>query len=389
MASVEQRATHWRVVWRQSGEKQYELFPTSAQAERFCQLVEAHGNRWPHGWTRGHGLAEQHSDVPTFAEWATRAINSRSRANDRTRHDYRRDVDLHLAEPFGAVPLDLITREMVGQWLIKLSKTASAKTVKNVHGLASSIVADAVSAQIVPYNPFRGALKSVPKVKVEEMVFLSRGEFDTMLAGVGQAYQPLVRLLALTGLRWSEATALRVSDIDVLARKLRVVRAWKRTPESYFELGEPKSERARRTITIPKSLAEDLIPLTASRRDQEFLFLSPMGRPVRHANFRERVWLPAVKAMQRCDTHAAAAKPCGCAGTVTKTPRIHDLRHSHASWLIAAGYSLVRIQYRLGHESIKTTIDRYGHLEAEAGDEITAALDGVPTELPTPDPAEL
>ena len=53
---------------------------------------------------------------------------------------------------------------------------------------------------------------------------------------------------------------------------------------------------------------------------------------------------------------------------------MHDLRHSHASWLIAAGVPLPIIQYRLGHESIKTTSDRYGHMLPGAGDVAAAAM---------------
>jgi len=51
---------------------------------------------------------------------------------------------------------------------------------------------------------------------------------------------------------------------------------------------------------------------------------------------------------------------------VATRPRIHDLRHTHVSWLIAAGVTPAVIQARLGHESITTTIDRYGHLFPDA-----------------------
>lgn len=387
MASVEPRASDYRVVWRQDGAKQFERFPTDRQADKFRKLVEAHGNRWPSGWIKGHGFTDQLPDAPTFTDWAARAIKSRSRANARTRHDYQRDIDRHLTGPFGALQVNEISREHVGKWLIEISQTISAKTVKNVHGLASSIMADAVTAGHTTTNPFRGAVAALPTVRHEEMVFLSRGEFDTLLARVSADYALLVQTLAMTGLRWSEATALRVRDLDVLGKRIGVSRAWKRTPESYFVIGEPKSVRSRRTITIPDSLARALIPLT-TRDGEEFLFLSPMGRPVRHANFRQRAWLPAIRATQRCDTHRDAVKPCGCAGTLTKTPRIHDLRHSHASWLIAARVPLPAIQRRLGHESITTTIDRYGHLAPELDAEITAALDGIPAAALELDPVD-
>lgn len=376
MASVEQVTTGWRVVWRQAGVKQYERFAGHAQAAKFRLLVEAHGNRWPDGWIKGHGFTGT-SDTPTFTDWAKRAIAARSRANDRTRHDYTRDVTLHLEPTFGDTPIGDITREQVGQWLIELAGKRSPKLVKNVHNLASSILTDAMHDGLVTSNPFRGAVAALPSVKHEEMVFLSRGEFDQLLAHVSEAYRSLVLTLAMTGLRWSEATALRICDVDVLAKRITVVRAWKRTPESYFVLGEPKSRQSRRTISIPDSLAAALVPLV-TRSGDELLFLTAWDRPVRHANFRQRVWLPAIRAAQRCDTHQQAEKPCGCPGTLTKTPRIHDLRHSHISWLVAAGWNLVKVQRRAGHESITTTIGTYSHLAPDDADEITAALDQRP-----------
>ena len=53
--------------------------------------------------------------------------------------------------------------------------------------------------------------------------------------------------------------------------------------------------------------------------------------------------------------------------------RFHDLRHTHVAWLIAGGAPLPHIQARLGHESITTTIDTYGHLLA-AGDELISRI---------------
>ena len=71
--------------------------------------------------------------------------------------------------------------------------------------------------------------------------------------------------------------------------------------------------------------------------------------PVRGPNFYTNVWVPAL----------ARAKEAG----LTKKPRVHDLRHTNASWLIQAGIHLTVVQRDLGHESIQTTSDRYGHLD--------------------------
>lgn len=377
MASIEERPNDHRVVWRQGGIKQWEKFETRAEAADFAAMVKAHGDQWPYGWVKGHGFTGGPSHAPTFETWAARSIASRATANERTRHDYLRDLERHILPTFGPLPLDRITRELVGTWLIeRKAEGVSPKTLKNLHGLASSVMQAAVEEGLTPANPFRGAMRSLPSVRQEEMVFLTRGEFDTLVSHVPEAYRPLVLTLGLAGLRWSEATALRVGDLDVMTRRLTITRAWKRTPENHFVIGEPKSRRSRRTITVPPSLLDALLPLIVGRGDSEWLFLSRQGRPIRHSNFRARVWVPAVRGMQRCDTHAALEGPCRCPGTVAKAPRIHDTRHSHASWLIAAGVNLPAIQRRLGHESITTTVDRYGHLVPETDDEISAALDG-------------
>ncbi len=82
---------------------------------------------------------------------------------------------------------------------------------------------------------------------------------------------------------------------------------------------------------------------------EDLLFVSSRGLPLRSGPFHTRVWQPAVTA-----------------AALGVRPRVHDLRHSHASALIAAGVSLPVVQRRLGHESITTTIDVYGHLAPDA-----------------------
>ncbi|MFQ5948974.1 MAG: tyrosine-type recombinase/integrase, partial [Acidimicrobiia bacterium] len=65
------------------------------------------------------------------------------------------------------------------------------------------------------------------------------------------------------------------------------------------------------------------------------------------------------------------------AETVGPPCRFHDLRHTHASWLIAAGEHPKTIQTRLGHWSIQVTIDRYGHLMDGLDDQTAARLDAL------------
>ncbi|MFE3139335.1 tyrosine-type recombinase/integrase [Streptomyces scopuliridis] len=88
----------------------------------------------------------------------------------------------------------------------------------------------------------------------------------------------------------------------------------------------------------------------------------PEGGKWDPGTFRRLRWVPAIE---------LAVEKYG----LIKRPRIHDLRHSHASWLIAAKVPLPAIQGRLGHESITTTVDRYGHLLDALDDEVMAAIE--------------
>lgn len=91
------------------------------------------------------------------------------------------------------------------------------------------------------------------------------------------------------------------------------------------------------------------------------VFTAPMGGPVRHGLFVRRTFRPAVTAAL---PHKAAL-------------RWHDLRHTAVALAIDTGAHVSEIMGRMGHSSVTTTIDRYGHLMPNADGRLAAALDGV------------
>jgi integrase len=103
-----------------------------------------------------------------------------------------------------------------------------------------------------------------------------------------------------------------------------------------------------------------LRPLIEDRKPEDFVFTGVQGRAVRHADFLRRVWQPAIAAANATEDDQGNGIPAD--RRIAKRPRIHDLRHSYASWMLAQGMSLTELQYAMGHESIQTTSDRYGHL---------------------------
>lgn len=388
----------WRVLWRQTGlsRRQTELFGAPDDAAAFKRLVEGSGNHWPRGWVPGLGYDVAPAEpVITFAEWAEQAIRRRTKANERTKADYRRDVAKHVAPYFGPLPLGEITADRVQEWVAALLAIHLApKTIGNLHGLASSIMEDALAHRppMASHNPFAGRLGTLPDVRTEDMEFLTPGEFDSILAHIPDWYRPLTITLVGTGLRYGEATALQVRQVDLLSSRptLSVVRAWKRQTDSSYVAGEPKTRRSRRTLTLSTELVDVMLPMVAGKRGNELVFPSVEGHQLLNSTYYDCAWQPAVARARVCERHWLEQRvtgrvaqplpnPCTCPGVLEKQPRVHDLRHTHVSMLIAEGIPLPAISRRLGHASITTTMDRYGHLMPDMDDDINAAVDRVLT----------
>lgn len=378
MATVRKRTTpsgkvRWQVRWwTPEGHQASETFDSEKKAKTLRGLIDANGQRLPAGYIKGQGFAPATTSLSVGA-WCARAVAARSGIEARTRHDYARQLELHLGD-LAAVALADLSREQVSAWVVSLKR--SPKTIKNLHGLLSSCLTDAVRDGLIARNPAEGiGLPRLDGPGREDITPLSTSDVALLIANTDAHYQPLVQLLAGTGMRWSEATGLQARHVDPFACRVSITQAWKRQPDSSMAMGSTKTRRSRRSLAITEALRDALVPLLSERAADAYLFQTPSGKPVRNSNFRDRVWLPAIAKAQRCEAHKDEPKACGCAGTLRVTPHIHDLRHFHASYLIAAGVPLVKIQRRLGHESIKTTVDVYGHLMPDSDDEVIGALE--------------
>lgn len=398
MASIEKRkrkhGTAYRVVWydpdapAKNNEARRSLtFDTLPEAEKFKAILEQ----------CGHRIREAHSvvsaierKVPTVAEIVEHHITHLTGVQQRTREDYQRDARRHIAPYFGAMPVNTLDADQVRQWINELDGKLSPKTIKNVHSLLSAALGDCIPKWRED-NPAKGI--RLPQAAPEEATFLTRAEYHILVEHVPEYYRPVVQTLAMTGLRWGELVALEVGDVELMADVpyLRVTKALKRNRAGHF-VGTPKSLRSRRTVSLPASLVDVLVPYVATRNPADILFVGPQGARLRDANFRERVWARAIKSASA--SHDAYGRPIPPEQRLMKKPRIHDLRHSHASWLIAAGVDLATVQRRLGHESITTTVDKYGHLTPGQLEKAAKAADlgmpeAVPADVPLPRLGEL
>ena len=160
-------------------------------------------------------------------------------------------------------------------------------------------------------------------------------------------------------MRWGELAGLQVAGIDMLRRRLTVRTALIEATGSRPVLGSPKTKASERTISLPNVVIDYLgVHLAAHPPADGLVWTTDDGAFLRRGSFG-RIWRAAVA--------ASVGPPC----------RIHDLRHTHAAWLIAAGEHPKTIQTRLGHSSIQVTIDRYGHLMDGLDERTADRLDAI------------
>ena len=375
MAAIKKRqrsdGTHaYRVTWILGGGRggawQSETFDTERAANAFRRDVEIAGHQWPPGWVKGSGYVPAQADAEEairtpFMDLAERYLGTRHRVQGDTLARYRNQARA-LSEHFAWV--EEMDDEAVSAWVrAMLDRGKSAKTIANYHGLLFSICAFGVKKELLTANPCtETVLPDRDDHNGEEIgCYLDRDELALLISCIHPDSRDVATVAVGTGLRWGELAALQPRELALTGANptLNVVRAWKKI-DGQWELGAPKTRRSRRTISLSPEVAAVLQRLSSGKSRDNFVFTAPRGGPLRHGTFYEERWQPAV----------ADAIDRG----LQKRPRFHDLRHTHASWLIAANVPLPVIQRRLGHESIQTTVDTYGHLVAESHEAVDAAI---------------
>ncbi len=194
-----------------------------------------------------------------------------------------------------------------------------------------------------------------PHHEPREMRFLSWSEVDLLATNTVEPYGNLVRLAALTGLRQGELFALRDRNLDLAARTLTV--------EAGVYAGQlvpVKTRAARRRVDLAEAATSVLArPARRAPIRTRWDWCSPprSGEILNDDNFRHRVFAPAVR--------RSGLGPV----------RFHDLRHTYATLMVAAGAHAKYLQAQMGHASIRVTLDLYGHLYPDANRTVLRELD--------------
>jgi len=154
-------------------------------------------------------------------------------------------------------------------------------------------------------------------------------------------YRLITEVAIFTGMRQGEILGLKWGDLDWNSRQIHVRRAWK---EGVFT--EPKTRHSVRRVDLPDFLIHDLKKwkLRCPKSELDMMFPNGAGNPESHTNLLQRGFYPALR-------RAGLRKI-----------RFHDLRHTHASLMLANGEDIVRVSRLLGHANPTVTLNVYSHM---------------------------
>lgn len=249
----------------------------------------------------------------------------------------------------------------VQAWVTQLSTKLSASMIANTYSVLARILDDAVRDRLIPSNPARGV--RLPKRTKKKNVYLTREQLFALADESGR-YRSLVLLLGTVGLRWGEAAALRVSDVDFLRRRITLHRNAV-TVGSTTHVGSLKTGN-NRVVPLP-GFAAEAIAKTCEGKERENLIWPSASGDYLGPPAGNKSWL------------SGAVERCQAADSTFPRITAHDLRHTAASLAISAGANVLVVQRMLGHASAAMTLDTYADL---FDDDLNAVADRLDSLVP-------
>lgn len=322
---------------------------TAARAYEADEMAKVKSGRWT-----DPSAAKLHVET-VYLDWI-----AAKQVSNRTKADYQELWQSCIAPTWRTTRLQDVTPASVTRWIKELSRKYSPSRVRKAASVFSQIMDWAVADQRLLLNPLnraqaltKGSLLPKADPKVEKR-FLSHDEVELLVEHAGDNKLMLL-LMAYTGLRFGEVTALQAQDVDLLRSRLHVRRAWSDV-RGHLELVPPKSGKARQ-VPLPNLLHDPLMELLGTLQGTDsLLFTASKGGPVRYRHWRIRHFNKAVRE----------------AGLTGLTP--HGLRHTYAALSVQAGANPKVLQQAMGHSDIRLTLDTYGGL---FGDDLDALGEGL------------
>jgi integrase len=267
---------------------------------------------------------------------------------------YNAQIRRYIKEPLASKALSSVTHtDLQALYGALLDTGRAASTVRLFHSLLANALRQAVKWRIIPQNPTQ--LVELPKLKRREMKVFTPEQAQRFVQACANEKHGLAFIFALMmGMRPSEYLALKWSDIDFEREVVTVQRKSVITRGHGAVIGPPKTDSSRRSLPLPKSLAEALrdhrrkqsewrLGLGDSFKNDDYVFVARTGKPLRQDVMIDH--------FQRILRDVGLPKM-----------RLYDLRHSCATLLLAADENVKVISERLGHSNIQITLDVYCHV---------------------------
>jgi integrase len=258
----------------------------------------------------------------------------------------------HSRRAFGKVAVRELRTEEVARWAATFSPSSTNR--RNALKVMRQVLGVAVDWGYLARNPAApGLVRTPPAAPSQVRPFESWAEVDAVADAIDHAFTAHVLWACATGMRVQEWQALERRDADAEARVCRVARSVR--GGDIVALG--KTDSSLRTVVLRRRALDALAMRPVPIDGRGLLFGAPTGGIVDHANWRRRVWAPALKR----------------AGLEYRPPS--QCRHTYATLSLAAGAPIEWISKELGHASITTTLRYYARWLPAADGRVLAMLD--------------
>lgn len=271
----------------------------------------------------------------------------------------------HIAPALGGLAVAVLTPAHIDAWLTRLRRTTLGQhRIRAAYSLLHGGLDAAVRLRLLAANPCDGV--EPPRVRERPRAIWDEAQIARFRRAIrGNPLEPLYLLVLGTGLRRGEALGLRWCDLDLARGELAVARQQTYTVATRFGYDQPKTDSGGRRLGVPGFALAALQALRDAAPD------APDDGPV----FRDRTGREL--RLHQLD-HAWVALRRRLADEGLPPITFHDLRHINATIALAAGVSPKVVSERLGHASVRFTLDRYGHvtrdMDRRAAQQIDAAF---------------
>lgn len=321
-------------------------------------------------------LSDQPAENVTVSVFLTNWLETiRTTVRPRTWKPYSIYVRLHLIPALGRTKLAALRPDAIQRLhAAKLQSGLSPRTVHHIRRILHTALNQAVRWGYITRNP--ATLVDPPAVPRKEMRFLTPEEVIRLLDTAwtsNDRFAPLWTVAVYSGCREGELLGLKWEDVDFSRGTLRVQRNLVAAPMGEPVFGAPKTNRSRRTLTLPDEALEAL-RFQRAKQDED---RNKLGQQyVDHDLVFATHWGTPLQARNVIRAFKAALERAG----LPRMVRVHDLRHTAATLMLDAGVHPKVASERLGHSTVGITLDLYTHsvqrLDQDAANQMQRILRG-------------